>query len=38
MRMTINKPIIEMIFKNIIKHSENASYLVVASVASLGLS
>ena len=34
--MTINKPIIEIIIKNVIKHYVDASYLVVASLASLG--
>ena len=35
--MTINKPIIKIIIKNIIKHNLKASYLLVASLASLGL-
>ena len=35
--MTINKPIIKMTIKNVIKHNANASYLIVASLASLGL-
>ena len=37
--MTINKPIIKIPIKNVIKHNTNASYmyLVVASLASLDL-
>ena len=37
MRMAINKPIIEITIKNVIKHNVDSSYLVVASLASLGL-
>ena len=37
MRMTINKPIIEITMKSVIKHNANASYLVDGSLASLGL-
>ena len=37
MRMTINKPIIKIPIKNVIKHNTNVSYLVVASLASLDL-
>ena len=37
MRMTINKSIIEITIKNVIKHNVNASYLDVASLASLSL-
>ena len=35
MRMAINKPIIEITIKNVIKHNVDSSYLVVASLATL---
>ena len=37
MRMTINKPIIEITIKNVIKHNANTSYFVDASLVSLDL-